>query len=44
MSSSGQEVVMGILVAGDVCGLGTLLDVVTCYYGTAEALERPPAC
>lgn len=39
VSSSGQEVVMGVLVAGDVCGLGTLLDVVADYYGTAEALE-----
>jgi CRP-like cAMP-binding protein len=40
VSRSGHEVVMGILVPGDVCGLGTLLDIVTSYYGTAQSLER----
>ena len=30
---------MSVLVAGDVCGLGTLLDVSEHYYATAESIE-----
>jgi CRP-like cAMP-binding protein len=38
-ASTGQEVVMGILVPGDVFGLSSLLDAEFAYIGTAEALE-----
>ena len=39
VSTAGREVVMGVLVAGDVCGLGSLLNSNVNYYGTATALE-----
>ena len=39
VSSAGREVVMGVLVAGDVCGLGSLISENVDYYGTAVALE-----
>lgn len=39
VSSAGREVVMGVLVAGDVCGLGSLINDNVDYYGTAVALE-----
>jgi len=39
VSSAGRDVVMGVLVAGDVCGLGSLLNSDIQYYGTATALE-----
>lgn len=38
-ASNGREVVMAVLVAGDVCGLGSLLGPPTNYYGTAVTLE-----
>src|SRR5262245_29905402 len=39
VSTAGREVVMGVLVPGDVCGLGSLLAAPVNYYGTATALE-----
>ena len=39
VSTAGREVVMAVLVAGDVCGLGSLLNADVNYYGTAVALE-----
>ena len=38
-TAPGRELVMAVLVAGDVCGLGTLLDVSEHYYATAESIE-----
>src|SRR4029450_7554311 len=39
VSTAGREVVMGVLVPGDVCGLGSLLMERVNYYGKATALE-----
>lgn len=39
VSETGREVVMAVLVAGDVCGLGSLLGPPVNYYGTAVATE-----
>jgi CRP/FNR family transcriptional regulator len=39
VSPAGREVVMGVLVAGDVCGLGSLIREDMHYLGTAVALE-----
>jgi CRP/FNR family transcriptional regulator, nitrogen oxide reductase regulator len=40
LGSNGREVVMGILGAGDVFGLGSILAAQIEYMGTAESLER----
>lgn len=39
VSGAGREVVMGVLVKGDVCGLGSLIADKLEYYGTAITLE-----
>jgi len=39
VSDGGREVVMGVLVSGDICGLGSLLTSPISYYGTAVAIE-----
>jgi CRP/FNR family transcriptional regulator len=39
LASSGREVLLGILLAGDVFGLGSLAAARLRYIGTAEALE-----
>jgi CRP/FNR family transcriptional regulator, nitrogen oxide reductase regulator len=39
-ASTGREVVLGILMPGDVFGLGSLVDGFNAYIGTAEALEN----
>ena len=38
-TAPGRELVMAVLVAGDVCGLSTLLDVSEHYFATAESIE-----
>ena len=43
LSSTGRDVVMGILEPGDVFGLGSLLAAKMDYIGTAEALDRGEA-
>jgi CRP-like cAMP-binding protein len=43
LSSTGRDVVMGILEPGDVFGLGSLLAEQMDYIGTAEALDRGEA-
>jgi CRP-like cAMP-binding protein len=43
LSSTGRDVVMGILGSGDVFGLGSLLAPRMEYIGTAESLERGEA-
>ena len=39
VSGAGREVVMGVLLKGDVCGLGSLIADKLEYYGTAITLE-----
>ena len=39
MAHTGRQIVMGILVPGDVFGLGTILTQPVDYIGTAESLE-----
>ena len=34
-TAPGRELVMAVLVAGDVCGLGALLDISEHYFATA---------
>ena len=43
LSSTGREVVLGILGPGDMFGLGSVLAADVDYIGTAEALERGEA-
>jgi CRP/FNR family transcriptional regulator len=43
LASTGREIVLGILVPGDVFGLGTILTRPVDYIGTAESLESGEA-
>jgi CRP-like cAMP-binding protein len=39
LARTGREIVMAIMVPGDICGLGTILTQYMNYIGTAESLE-----